>query len=194
MSNIAKDNLSARHSRVHLVTGVALGLLLGVGMFLGAWVATHWRPAQGIPEIPLQAVATDSGETFAIATGSVADEVEGIFTLDFLTGDLQCWVINSRTNQIGGYFKYNVVADLGMDQGGRSPEFLMVTGRTGLRGGGSTMRYSECVLYVADARSGNIAGYAVPWNRTIASRGPQQGALIPIFKQAARQLEIRGQQ
>ena len=134
-----------------------------------------------------------SGETFAIATGPISEEVEGIFALDYLTGDLQCWVINPRTNVIGGYFRHNVVADLGMDQSRKNPKYLMVTGRTGLRGGGSATRYSECILYVADATTGNLVGYAVPWNRTMASRTAQQGVLMPIFKQAARNLELRGQ-
>ena len=89
------------------------GLLVGMGVLIGSWTATV-VPAV-FPEIPLHATATDSGDTFAIATGYIADGIEGCFFLDFLTGDMQCWVINGRTGGQGGYFVQNVVADLGVD-------------------------------------------------------------------------------
>lgn len=193
MSSTA-DARATKRSRTGLGLGFGLGLLVGLGMVIGSWLTMSWqRTSITFPETAVHGVATDSGETFAICTGPISEEVEGIFSLDFLTGDLQCWVFNSRTNQIGGYFAHNVVADLGIDPTRKNPRFLMVTGRTGLRGGGSATRFAESVLYVADANSGNIVGYAVPWNRTLASRGPQQGKLIPVFRQAARNLELRGQ-
>ena len=181
-------------SRFALVAGFAIGLLVGVGMLVGSWMTlSFFRPQIRLPETALHAMATDTGKTFSIATGSIADGVEGIFCLDFLTGDLQCWVLNNRTNQLGAYSSYNVIKDLGVEQG-KSPQYLMVTGLAGLRGGGSGMRPSECLVYVADANSGNIAAYAVSWNQALASRGGvQQMQMVPVFKQAARHVEIRGQ-
>jgi hypothetical protein len=70
----------------------------------------------------------------------------------------------------------------------------MVTGMTGLRAGGGAMQFAECVLYVADANSGAIVGYAVPWNRNLANRGSaQMGELLAIPIQQARGVQIRGQ-
>ena len=116
------------------------------------------RPAV-FPEIPLQATATDSGETFAIATGYIADGIEGCFFLDFLTGDMQCWVINGRTGGQGGYFVQNVVADLGVEGGRKNPRYLMVTGQATISGGSSAMKPADSLVYVADATTGNFAVY-----------------------------------
>ncbi len=194
MSSTTKGESTTVRSRTVLGTGFALGLLVGFGMLIGSWMAvSFFRPQITLPETLLHAVATDGGETFSIATGPISDGVEGIFCLDFLTGELKCWVLNNRSNQIGGYFAHNIVPDLGVDPSRKNPRYLMVTGQTGLRGGGAAMRPSECVVYVADANSGNVVGYAIPWNRTVASRSAQQGVLVPVFKQAARQIEIRGQ-
>ncbi|MFO7907427.1 MAG: hypothetical protein R6U98_32565 [Pirellulaceae bacterium] len=185
---------SAKHPRVVLGMGFALGLLVGVGMLIGAWATMSFdQPKSPLFETALHAMATDTGKNFSIATGSIADGVEGIFCLDFLTGELQCWVLNNRTNSIGAYFTYNVSQDL-MGKEGKNPEYLMVTGLAGLRGGGSDVRPSDCVVYVADGNTGNIAGYAVPWSQGLASRGNvQQMKMLPIFKQRARNLQIRGQ-
>ncbi len=42
-----------------------------------------------MPETVLNASASHGGETFAMATGPVDADVEGLFMLDFLTGELQ---------------------------------------------------------------------------------------------------------
>ena len=56
------------------------------------------------------------------------------------------------------------------------------------------MQYAECVVYVADANTGAIAGYAIPWNRNLANRGSAQmesfAARFPFNK---RGVQIRGQ-
>ena len=67
------------------------GMWLVVGVVVGVAVASVW------PRTMLQAVATDRAENFAIATGSADGEVEGVFTLDFLTGDLTGAVLSPNT-------------------------------------------------------------------------------------------------
>ena len=55
---------------------------VGIGLVAGLVLSGFW------PHTPLYAVATDRIETFAMATGPVDDEVEAVYFLDFLTGDL----------------------------------------------------------------------------------------------------------
>lgn len=182
--------------------GLAMGLLVGVGMMFGALfviVAPRGeasidgsRPFITLPETALHAVATDAGDTFSIATGPIDDEVEGLFTLDFLTGDLQCLVVNPRT-AAWSVFRYNVLADLGTKPGGKAAQLLMVTGAWSTRaiGAGAT-RPADSVVYVADAVSGNVGVYAVPWNRSIPATGrTQEGALVQIGLGKARNIVQR---
>jgi hypothetical protein len=183
--------------------GLAMGLLVGVGMVFGAMFAIvaqlghasnegGSRPLITLPETALHAVATDAGDTFSIATGPIDDEVEGLFTLDFLTGDLQCLVVNPRT-AAWSVFRYNVLADLGTRPGGKAAQLLMVTGMWSTRvlGAGAT-RPANSVVYVADAVSGNVGVYAVPWNRSIPATGrTQEGALVQVGLGKARNVVER---
>ena len=178
-----------------LGTGFLLGLLVGVGMFVGAVVA--WSvtqpPTLTFPEAQLHAMATDSSDSFAMSTGLIADGIEGVFFLDFLTGDLQCWVLNNRTGQLGGQFRHNVVQDLGVEQG-KKPRYLMVTGAASFRRGASGLTPADSLVYVADANTGHFAAYALPWNRQAAARAtPQVADMIIVGKGSARNWEIRGQ-
>jgi hypothetical protein len=184
------------HSHGAVAVGFGLGLLLGIGMLVGSWATLAWfrAPEFTFPETALHATATDSGETFAIATGFVSDGIEGIFFLDFLSGDMQCWVMHARTGQTGGYFVQNVVADLGVEVGRKNPRYLMVTGQAQMQRGASFMKPCDSLVYVADANTGNFAVYALPWNRqAMAVNRPQQAPMMLVFKGSARNLQIRGE-
>jgi hypothetical protein len=176
-----------------LLAGLAMGLLVGVGMMIGTLVAVRSAPATALslPETLLHATASHSGKSMAMATGLVDEEAEGVFILDFLTGELQCYVINPRTYQWGGMFKYNVISDLGVQQG-KDPNYVMVTGQTQFQRGTGVATPAMCVVYVMDANTGNFAAYGLAWNRTMA-RGPQvqAGSLTLLQQGKARTLEIR---
>ena len=62
--------------------------------------------------------------------GVIDEQVEGVYMLDFLTGDLQCLVLNPRTGTFNGQFAINVIKVLGVDQQ-KKPRYLMVTGSVG---------------------------------------------------------------
>jgi len=177
-----------------LLVGLAMGLLVGVGMMIGMLAAVRSIPASGSPlaETLLHATASHSGKSMAMATGPIDEEVEGVFILDYLTGDLQCYVINARfPTQWSGMFKYNVIQDLGVEQG-KDPNYVMVTGQTQFVRGSGVATPAMCTLYVMDANSGNFAAYGLAWNRT-AARGPQTqtGTLTRLQQGKARTLEIR---
>ena len=166
-------------------TGLGLGLLVGVGMLVGAMVATSQLGNFGqsknfglpIEEIKLRASATHGGESFAMATGHVGNGMDGVFFLDYLTGDLKGFVLNARTGGIGAMFKTNVASDLGVEKGKR-PSFLMVTGGANFITGGNAFgakRPAETVVYVCDTHSGNFAVYSIPYNVQLAANGVQQG-------------------
>jgi hypothetical protein len=170
-----------------------MGLLVGVGMMVGAliavlyWVPTHW----GAPETILHASTAQSTESFAIATGPIDEQVEGVFMLDFLTGELTCWVISPRTGKFCGVFRYiNVPNDLQVEKA-KTPKYLLATGQTMFRGGRMQM-LGNTVLYVADANTGMVGAYGVPWDRPRANAGgTQAGALVLLDGGKARRAEVR---
>ena len=99
-----------------------------------------------------------------MATGPVDAEVEAVYLLDFLTGDLGAMVLGKQPRTWTGFFKTNVAADLALDPQ-KNPKFLMVTGMAGLRrAGGSRQQPSSAVCYVAEITSGKIVAYAIPWS------------------------------
>lgn len=175
-----------------VLCGFSAGLLVGVGMLVGSWATGVRSDSEEMTlPVPLHASATDRAASFSMATGPVADGVEGVFFLDFITGDLQCWVLYSRTGDFGAKFGTNVLKDLGITQG-KKPSFLMVTGAATFPRGTGVQRPGNCVVYVADANTGNVAAYYIPWNRGLETTGrPQVAPLILLRKGQVRNLQIR---
>jgi hypothetical protein len=137
---------------------------LGIGLVSGLILGGIW------PESPLHAVATDRYDTFAMATGPVDEDIEAVFFLDFLTGDLQARVLNKQAGKFTAFFGANVLEALALDPS-KNPRYLMVTGIANLRRGGVRLQPSRSVVYVAEITTGNVAAYAIPWDRAMHNMG-----------------------
>ena len=168
--------------------------LLAIGI-LGGCLVTRWTqpPLMLVPEISVQATGAAHSDTIAAATGPIDDKVEGLFTLDFLTGELQCAVLYTygpNINTFGGIYRINVVEHMQIEAT-KKPNYLLLTGFANYAGGRSN-RVGASVVYVVDANTGNFAAYGVPWIPNAASRGtPQVGSLIPINTGTSRLAPIR---
>jgi hypothetical protein len=178
-----------------LAAGLVLGLTIGGALAGGIWLGRSQSDAAGISglgELKLQAMASHGGESFAIATGPIDENVEGLFTLDYLTGDLQCYVINPRTGGLGGWFKTNIAKDLAIEQG-KKPSYLIATGALSSAGGAyGNIRPAGCVCYVVDANTGQVAAYTFPWAKgATATNATQFTEMKLIYKWKARTLELR---
>jgi len=186
---------SSYRSWMSLATGAAFGLAiagaLGLGVYWGQQTAAS--PAlPGLEELRLRAMASHGSDNFAIATGPVDEEVEGLFTLDFVTGDLQCFVINPRTVGLGGWFKANVAADLGVERG-KKPHYLIATGNFTAPGAAGNQRPAASLCYVVDANTGDAVCYTFPWARSATAVGVTQVTpMIPVHKWKTRSVAIRG--
>jgi hypothetical protein len=128
---------------------------IALGIFIGA-ILSFCLPAQ-----PLHAVATHGQDGFALATGPIDNNIEGVYFLDGLTGELQGAAINVNNGQFTTFFKTNVVADLQLGQA-KNPKFLMVTGGAALRGH-NVIQPGQAIIYVMELNSGVLGAYAVPW-------------------------------
>ena len=168
---------------------LACGLVCGA--MAGALVALQFSgPRIQLPSTLLNATATHGGSTMAIATGPIDEGVEGFFVLDFITGELTCSVLNPRTGALGGAYRANVVADLGVEQG-KQPQYLMVTGAADFRTQGGNVKPAESIIYVADANTGRYVAYWLPWNRQAAQYNfTQANPMLVLGKGSARNIEI----
>ena len=176
----------------HRVTTLFAGLATGLGISLLITVlclhATGFFESARMRwlETKLHAAAAQSGDSMAVATGAIDEGVEGIFVLDFISGDLTCGVLNPRTGQLGGMFKRNVVPDLGVAQG-KQPKYLMTTGIFSAPAGGSNTRPAQSIVYVADSTTGRYMGYTLPWNsQLLNSNVAQIQPMVPIGGGSAR--------
>ena len=165
-----------------LVLGILFGLVVGLNL-AGVW-----------PQIPVHAVATHGQENFAICTGPMDADTEGVYLLDYLTGDLKCAVLSQQTGKFNSFFETNVAKDLEVASG-KNPKFLMVPGVIDLRRGAGVaqLQPSSAVVYVAEVTSGNMAAYGIMWSPQMWKSGTQQSQpIVMLDKLKFRKAPIRG--
>jgi hypothetical protein len=154
--------------------------------------ASRSEPTVRLPDVQLKAMSGYGSENFSMVTGPIdEDGTEGVFLLDYTTGDLTCWVINPRTGLYGAGFKRNVVADLKVEKG-KKPAFLLATGIVTWRGFPGPVRPANCVAYVCDANTGRFGAYGVPWTPGAAALGALQINELKLLNVGeARGVEVR---
>ena len=162
--------------------------LLVVGVAIGAALTAGWHGVSSMPRA--HAVATHGSDNFAIATGLVDDEIEALYFLDYLTGDLRGAIVNRRNGQFTGYFRYNVLQDF--EAIGDPPRFLMVTGMANLPRGSGPTQIGKALIYVAEASSGQVAAYVMPFNSTLNASGAyQSGQFVRVARGSFRDAFVR---
>ena len=151
--------------------------MMVLGIFVGAIVAAAWMGVgQGTH---VHASATHGESNFAIATGSADNGIEAFYFLDFLTGDLRAAVISRRTAEFTAVFERNIQADFGAIS--KNPKYLMVTGLADLPRGRASTQIGTSLVYVAEATSGVVCAYALPFNSSLNAAGKTQRAELELI-------------
>lgn len=178
-----------------LAIGLAIGIALAVGVGIGMRHFSHGDVMAGLPleELKLKAFSAHGSDTFAIATGPVDGNVDGVFCLDFLTGDLVGYVPSPRNGKFFAAFTTNVLKDLPVEQG-KTTKYAMALGRINVVGTSSNIKAGASVIYVADCNTGIVASYSFPWNESLSKNvtnklPPAQMITLDIAK--ARDVKIR---
>ena len=136
-----------------------LGWLMS-GLLAGVFLAQIW------PHEPAMAVTTDRDSKFALTTCDIAPlgTAQGIFVLDFLTGQLRGAVLNSRFGKFTHFYFRNMAADFNVDPKAE-PHYAIVTG-TGNLPAAKGVTPATGVVYVAELTSGKVVCYSFPYQTT----------------------------
>lgn len=146
-----------------------------VGLVAGMCAAYFW------PHEPAFAFATDRGQKFALLTGPAGPpEMEGVFLLDFLTGNLQGHILNTRVGQFTRSYARNIGADFELDAK-TDPQWAIVSGSGQLAAARGT-QWGACLIYVAELTSGKVIAYAYPYSETQRKMETQQFEMIDGFQ------------
>ena len=164
-----------------------------IGLFVGMGISSE-RSSRLADELKLQAATSARGKSMSMATGLIDTNVEALYVLDHDSGNLQCWLLNSRTGDVGGIYRINVMTDLQVDKSGE-PDFVLATGAFFWSGGlTGTKVPARSVVYVGDSSTGNIVGYTFTYNKQAMLRGgATSGTLEVICKGTAKEGLTRDQ-
>ena len=155
-------------------------LWLAAGTVLGLGIAALW------PQRPLTAATSDRNEKFGMCTVYVAENLEAVFVLDFLTGRLTGACLGKQGNQ---GFVQSFVADVANDLKVKAnkPQYAMVPGLAQIRATPG-QQPAASVIYVAELTTGKLGCYGIPF-RLPNSKNPVPLKLEPIdsfpFRDAA---------
>lgn len=155
-----------------------IAALAVVGLAIVGAIASR----QPLPKV--HAITSQADDSFAVCTAPVdmANGIEGIFVLDFATGDLTGGVLNAASGTFTSSYKCNVLNDLGFQPGqAKNPRFLLVAGEAELRPSPRLGRrqFAHTVIYVTDCTTGATAAYGVPWAAQQATAtGPTISELV----------------
>lgn len=144
----------------------------------GIVVGVALAPPGPLPKVAAMTAVVD--ESFAVCTVPINAGIEGLFMLDFETGDLSGGILNTTATppRFAGGYKHNVLKDLGFKAGqAKNPKFLLVSGLADLQGPAN--QFAQSVLYVTDSATGTTVAYGIPWNAQQAGT-PFVSELIPL--------------
>lgn len=160
-------------------------LVAGAALFVTGVAVGRISPLHDVPQVAAATAVAD--ESFAACTVPMEVGVEGLFLLDFETGDLTGGVLTRNAAKFTATFRHNVLKDLDFKAGKvKNPKFLLTTGLAELPpNAGNAMANS--VLYVTDATNGVSVAYAIPWNAQQANAGgPVVAQLVPLDRATPR--------
>ncbi|MDA7875293.1 hypothetical protein N9A77_00875 [bacterium] len=186
-----ENNMKSKKYSIVISVGIGFALLIGlttgIGVYVGNRLAQDRQMAQ-LPPLDLMAGTAARTKSLSMATGLIDNNVEALFVLDHLTGNLQCWLLNTKTGNVGGIYRASAATDLAVAGKSGTPEYIMTTGNFFFRGGSSgNAKPANSICYIGDANTGNVVGYSLTYNEQALNRGGAvNGALKLICKGAAR--------
>ena len=127
-----------------LAAGVIIGLVLG-GL---------------VPPLPLHGSTAASIEGFSVVSAELEPGQEGIYYLDYQTGDLGAAFLHPRTGKFINLYKHNILKDFAE---AKTPKFMMISSSTPMIFPQGNIRPSVGIVYVIEITSGIACAYTAPY-------------------------------
>jgi hypothetical protein len=136
--------------------------VLAAGILVGLAIACLVRHE------PAYATTSDRATHFSMmtvpvtdATKGIVDPLDGVFVLDFATGQLKGAVVNRQIGKFAAFYVRDLAKDFNVKPNQVS-EFCMVNGysQIPIQGG---KKMASGMIYASELNSGKVAGYAFPW-------------------------------
>jgi len=130
---------------------------MGIGLAAGLAAAFVW------PHEHAAATVADRNDKFAVVTAEVdfTQTVEGVFVLDFLTGQLRGAVPNPTGGGFAALYGRNVAADFQVDPSAPAT-YAIVSARLNPQRSARGAAPAASLLYVAELNSGKVIAYSFP--------------------------------
>ena len=105
----------------------------------------------------------------------------------------RCWLINSRTNELGGVYRTNVLGALGGGKEGVDADLVMTTGLFEFNNRGAALP-AQSICYIADGNSGQAAAFGFTFSKANIQRGNvEEGELTKLLSYPIRDTQVREQ-
>jgi len=146
--------MSQQHAR-NRITWLAIGVMAGM------CVSYFW------PHEPAYAISNDRDEDFALFTSPVSfgQTAQGIFVMDFVTGQLKGAVMNNKLGKFTNFYQRNIAEDFDVDPDDGEARYAIVAGAANLPSQGRNTTATG-VIYVAELNSGQCIGYAFQYRES----------------------------
>lgn len=121
------------------------------------------------------------GKSLSMATGSIELGTDALYTLDHLTGDLTCWILNSRSGAVSTSFRVSAATAMGITG---EADYVMTTGYMEFSGGNEgNVKPALSVVYVGDGNSGKAVCFVLMYNKQALVRGDATGGELRLISQ-----------
>lgn len=142
-------------------------------------------------ETLLHATAAHGSEHISMATVPIDVGVEAVVVLDHVTLEMTGYVMNPFTGKFFAGYYTQIADEFGVQQG-KLPEFTLIAGHADFRRFTGNQRPADGVVYVAEALSGKMIAYGIPWNSTFRANPPvaAKGPFIALDQTPIRSIPI----
>ena len=139
----------------------------------------------------LNATAAHGSKHLSVATVPIDDGVEAIVVLDHVTLEMTGYIMNPYTGKFFAGYYAQLADKFGVKQG-KVPEFTLIGGHVNFRQFTGNERPADGVIYVAEALSGKMIAFSMPWNAAFRSNPPAvaRAPFIPLDYTSIRSVPV----